>query len=154
LTRDFVAGRAAIERRTIHVRDLPTDTDFPLGQQMAAQSGHRTTLAVPLLREGIAIGAVSITQQEIRPFTEQQIALLESFADQAVIAIENARLFEELERRNAELQESHRQVTKALEQQTATAEILRVIATSPTDAQPVLDAVVQSAMRLSRSGFV
>ena len=74
------------------------------------------------------------------PFTEQQIALLETFADQAVIAIENARLFEELEQRNAELQESNRQVTEALEQQTATAEVLRVIASSPTQLERVLDA--------------
>ena len=83
----------------------------------------------------------------------EQIALLETFADQAVIAIENARLFEELEQRNAELQESNRQVTEALEQQTATAEILRVIASSPTDVQPVLDAVAERAARLCDTDF-
>ena len=148
---DFVAGRAAIERRTIQVRDLLTDEDYPLGQRMAAESGHRTTLGVPLLREGVPIGALSITQREVRPFTEQQIALLETFADQAVIAIENARLFEELERRNRELQESNRLVTEALEQQTATAEILRVIASSPSNLQPVLNAVIQTSLRISRS---
>ena len=83
---------------------------------------------MPLLREGVADRRLSMRRTEVRPFTEQQIALLETFADQAVIAIENARLFEELEQRNAELQESNRQVTEALEQQTATAEVLRVIA--------------------------
>jgi signal transduction histidine kinase len=106
LTRAFVAGRAVIERRTVHVRDLLTDPDFPIGQQMAAGAGHRTTLGVPLLREGAAIGALAITQQEIRPFTEQQIALLETFADQAVIAIENARLFSELQEANWALGEA------------------------------------------------
>ena len=89
-----------------------------------------------------------MSRVEVRPFVERVIALLETFADQAVIAIENARLFEELERRNADLQESHRQVTEALEQQTATAEILRVIASSPTDLDRVLTAVAESAARL------
>ena len=91
------------------------------------QLGHRTLLAAPLLRDGAPIGIARLSATGRRPFTEQQIALLETFADQAVIAIENARLFEELEQRNAELQESNRQVTEALEQQTATAEVLRVI---------------------------
>ena len=90
LSRDFVAGRAAVERRTIHVHDLLNDPDFPVGQQMAAGAGHRTTLGIPLLLEGTAIGALSATNREVQPFTDQQIALLETFADQAVIAIENA----------------------------------------------------------------
>src|SRR5262249_18880245 len=100
------------------------------------------------LREGVAIGTITILRYEVRPFTEQQVALLEMFADQAVIAIENARLFEELGQRNAELQESNRQVTEALEQQTATAEVLRVIASSPTDAQAVLQSILDAAAQL------
>src|SRR4029450_4720644 len=110
--------------------------------------GHRTALAVPMLRGDEAIGAILLLRYEVRPFTGSQITLLAPFGDQAVIAIENARLVSELEQRNADLQdrttalqESNRQVTEALEQQTATADILRVIASSPTDAGPVLDTI-------------
>src|SRR5436190_9590336 len=90
----------------------------------------------------------------VQPFTDQEIKLLETFADQAVIAIENARLFEELEQRNAELQESNRQVTEALDQQTATAEVLRVIASSPTDLRSVLDAIAESTATLCEAAHV
>jgi signal transduction histidine kinase len=141
---DFVSGRAVVESRAVHSHDLQTDPEFPRGQEHARAANTRTTLAVPLLRRGTAIGALVLARAEVRPFSDQEIALLESFADQAVIAIANTRLFQELEQRNTALSE-------ALEQQTATADVLRIIASSPSNLQPVLDAVVESAMRLSGS---
>ena len=142
IDRGTTPGRAIVDRQTIHVHDLPAvEAEFPGAKATGIAMGVRTVLDTPLLREGIAIGAIHIRRREVRPFSERQIKLLETFADQAVIAIENARLIHEQQARNRDL-------TEALEQQTATSEILRVIASSPTDIQPVLDVVVENAARL------
>ena len=110
--RDTVIGRATCDRRTIHVHDLAAqDSEYPVGSRDAKREGHRTTLATPLLREGTPIGVILIRRMEIRPFHEKQIALLESFADQAVIAIENARLFEAEKQRTMALAHANRVTT-------------------------------------------
>jgi GAF domain-containing protein len=149
LVRGTANGRAVLDGRAVHVVDMQTEVDeFPEGSENARRMGHRTTLNVPLLREGVAIGAIGVRRTEALLFTERQVALLQTFADQAVIAIENVRLFTELQQKNEALTQAHAQVSEALEQQTATSEILRVISHSPTDVQPVLDAVAESAARL------
>ena len=129
------ARKAALERRIVHVEDLLAETGFIPG--ILRIEGARTVLAVPLLKEGALVGVLSIRRREVRPFTDNQIALLKTFADQAIIAIENVRLFNELK--------------ESLEQQTATSEILGVIASSPTDIQPVLDTVAENAARVCDS---
>ena len=106
-------GRAACDRRTIHVHDLAAeDSEYPVGSKDAKREGHRTTLATPLLREGTPIGVILIRRWEIRPFTDKQIALLETFADQAVIAIENVRLFEAEKQRTLELTHANRDLAE------------------------------------------
>jgi len=150
ISRGSVNGRAVVDRQTIHVHDLAaeSDTEFPVGKAYQKLFGHRTVVATPLLREGTPIGAITIRRMEVRPFSEKEITLLETFADQAVIAIANVRLFTELQERNRALTEAHAQIAEALDRQMATSEILRVISTSPTDLQPVFDAIVRNAVRL------
>src|SRR5438132_4659215 len=138
------AGRVALERRTVHIHDVRSDPEYTFGSREV--SPFRTMISVPMLRAGELLGAINIVRYEVRPFTESQIALMETFADQAAIAIENARLLSELQTKNADL-------TDALEQQTATSEILRVISSSPTDERPVFEAIVRSARRLCDATF-
>jgi len=142
INRNWVTGRSVVDRVPVHVHDLPSEgDDFPEGRELARHQGNRTVLSVPLLREGESVGAISLRRTEVHPFSEKQITLLQSFADQAVIAIGNVRLFEEVQAKTRELSE-------ALTYQTGSANILRVIASSPTDVGPVLKAIVESACEL------
>jgi GAF domain-containing protein len=138
VNRDRVTGRAVFDRQTIHVHDLAIeDAEFPEGSKDARRDGHRTTLATPLLREGVPLGAILIRRMEVRPFSERQIKLLETFANQAAIAINNVGLFEQVQARSRELSES-------LEQQTATADVLKVISRSTFDLQQVFDTLIEA----------
>src|SRR5262245_2235399 len=142
LVRGFVGGRAVIDRRTIQVEDVLAEADeYPESQKYALQLGFRTTVCVPLVHAGKAIGVLVIRRAEVRPFTDRQIELVNTFADQAVIAIENTRLFEAEQASKLELQE-------ALEYQTATSDVLDVISRTPNELQPVFDAIVETAARL------
>src|SRR5262245_43188579 len=145
LVRGLIAGRAVLDRRTVHVADLQAETEeYPEASELAKRLGVHTVLAVPLIRGDEAIGAIVIRRAEVRPFTDRQVELLKTFADQAVIAIENTRLFEEVQTRTKELQDS-------LDRQMATSEVLGVISRSPNEVQPVLDTIVATAHRLCQS---
>jgi GAF domain-containing protein len=124
----------------VHVIDLQAEAkEFPEGSAFARRSGHRATAGVPLLREGVAVGTILLRRTEANQFTNKQITLLETFAAQAVIAIENTRLLNELR--------------QSLEQQTATADVLRVISSSPGELNPIFDAMLENAVRLCEAEF-
>jgi two-component system, NtrC family, sensor kinase len=143
--RDTCAGRVLLEGRPVHIHDCEADPEYkPPG--ILSIAGNRAILGVPLLREGVPIGVMTMTRSIARPFTDRQIELATTFADQAVIAIENVRLFDEVQARTRELSE-------ALEQQTATSEVLQVISSSPGDLQPVFEAMLANATQLCEAKF-
>ena len=142
-----VTGRAFTDRTTIHVHNLATlAKKLPDGSEMALRLGYRSILAVPLLRENEAVGVLTLRRSEAKPFTKKQIELVETFADQAVIAIETTRLLNELRNRTTDLSE-------ALEQQTATSEVLRVISSSHGKLAPVFETMLQNAVRMCGAQF-
>ncbi|HEY5636074.1 MAG TPA: GAF domain-containing protein [Burkholderiales bacterium] len=136
LSRETVMGRAIVDRAVVQVVDLqnPPEGEYALGRELARKYGHRTILAVPLLREGRALGAILVRRIEVRPFEDKHISLLRTFADQAAIAIENVRLFNETK--------------EALERQTATADVLKVISSSVSDTKPVFEKIIDSCQGL------
>ncbi len=138
--RGSCVGRTLLERKIVHIHDIHQDSEYELDD--VVRLGHvRTILGVPLLREGLPIGVMALIRSTVRPFTDKQVELVTTFADQAVIAIENVRLFDEVEARTREL-------TEALEQQTATSQVLEVISGSPGELQPVFQAMLENATRI------
>jgi two-component system, NtrC family, sensor kinase len=144
--RHSASARAALERRTVHIPDAQADPEYSYGLGAKGVEAFRTILAVPILKGDDLLGVMIIYHLEVRPFTEKQIALVETFADQAAIAIENVRLFE------AEQQRTH-ELTESLEQQTATSEVLQVISSSPGDLEPVFVAMLENAVRICDATF-
>jgi GAF domain-containing protein len=143
--REHATGRAILTGRPVQIADVREDPEYAL--PLVRDAGIRSVLAVPMIRDGITIGAIALQRWVTpRPFSDEQIGLLSTFADQAVIAIENVRLFKELQERNAEL-------TETLARQTATGEVLRAISRAQTDAQPVFDIIAESALRLCGAGY-
>jgi hypothetical protein len=143
ISRNWTPGLAVIEQKPVHIHDLLSSEgdQVPEAQRRAREFGYRTILSVPMLRDKESIGVLALRRAEAHPFSEKQIALLQTFADQAVIAVGNVRMFEEVQAKTRDLSE-------ALTYQTGSANILRVIASSPTDVKPVLEAIVESACEL------
>jgi two-component system, NtrC family, sensor kinase len=147
INRQWTAGRAVADCRPVHVHDLSAEAEeFPEGQEIERRDHVRTVLSVPLLREDESIGAILVRRTEVQPFSDKQIALLQTFTDQAVIAIENARLFNEVQARTRDLSES-------LQQQTATAEVLKIISASPGELEPVFQAILEKSVQICDAQF-
>ena len=143
--RGTLVGRTALERRTVHIPDCLADPEYT-GREYARVGKHRSLLGVPLLRDGVVVGVIGLLRSAVKPYTDKQIELVTTFADQAMIAIENVRLFDEVQARTRDL-------TESLDQQTATSEILRVISSSPGEVNPVFEAVLENATRLCAAKF-
>jgi GAF domain-containing protein len=145
--RGSATGRAILERRVVHIHDILADPDYRWAEDYrGVEEMHRTILAVPLLREDAIIGVIIIRRTRVQPFTDKQIELVTNFAAQAVIAIENTRLLNELRQRTDDL-------TEALEQQTATSEVLGVISSSPGELGPTFEAILANAVRICDASF-
>jgi len=143
--RNTLVGRTALTAHTVHLPDCLADPEYKWFESQKI-GGFRTMLGVPLLREGSPIGVLALTRSQVEPFSEREIELVTTFADQAVIAIENVRLFDQVQARTRELSE-------ALEQQTATSEVLQVISSSPGELEPVFEAMLENATRICGSNF-
>ena len=150
--RGSVVPRVLLECKSVQISDVLADPEYT-SRELASVGDFRTVLGVPLLRDGVPIGVLVLHRAAVRPFTEKQIKLVETFADQAVIAIENTRLFDELRQRTTDLTERTADLTEALEQQTATSEVLRVISSRPGDLQPVFEAMLEKAVSICDAKF-
>src|SRR5262249_40616288 len=147
------SGRAIVERRPVFVEDAH-DFGFAGARHLARAMGYRSQLMIPMLRGDTPVGVLALVWQERHPLPSEQLPVLQAFADQAVIAIENARLVRALQESNESLAAAHAEVSETLERQTATSEILRVISASPTDVQPVFEALAAHAARLCSAADV
>ena len=150
-------ARLARTKQVIHIPDLKADPAYaerePLRVITVDDAGARTLLAVPMVTENKLVGAIVIYRKEVQPFSDKQIELVKNFAAQAVIAIENARLLNELRQRTTDLTERTTELTESLERQTATSEVLQVISSSPGDLQPVFEAMLEKAVRICDAKF-
>src|SRR5262249_13240134 len=152
--RGNVVGRAILMRQAVQVEDMATDPELVAAVHAFSRAGNiHTLLAVPLLLKGHPIGVIGLARTRVAPFHDKQVPLVESFDDQAVIDIENARLFEAEQTRTKELQARSMELTQSLEYQTAISDVLGVISRSPTDVQPVFETIAQSAARLCNAHF-